>query len=362
MFRRHLLIAVIVATLLASASVAPATHADSKTCADLGGHNGILAGEVWSDNFDDETADGWWLYGINHTANPDYLIPGNFSLEDGVLRATGPEWNDASHESHVANGTWSFDVDVQEPEDESHFYVAFILQNFTQRDLDEGRLSPGYALGFYMPDTGQQYISLIRGSHDLSPNALTIDSYYSDSILGWHNIIVTRDPTGQFYVYLDEELILGGRNLDYSTSERFVFTSHANPAIDNITVSDTIDYDKAPPEWEQAPSHQSIVVGTPFSYDLNAIDNSGIDQWWLNNTQSFAISQDGVITNTGDLEVGDYGIRVWVNDTLGNTRSGVFTLTVEPSPASFPTELLLIVLGGTAVVIVALIVWRAGKR
>jgi hypothetical protein len=319
---------------------------------------------VWSESFENDL-DDWSIYGINHTADPDYLIDGNFSINGGVLRATGPEWNHASHNSSVAFGTWSFDVDVQKPVDEFHFYVAFSVAHFSQRDLDEERLSPGYAVGFYIIDTGPDEIRLVRGSHDLSPNALFMDYYYTQNIIGWHNIIITRqdrDPTYQFYVYMDGTLILEGRNKDYSTGDRFLLATPSNPAIDNITVSNTIDFDKVPPVWDERPSDQEIHSGEPFSYDLNATDYAGISRWWINDTQNFAISPEGVITNSEDLAPGEYGIAVEVNDTHGNTRTGTFVLTVLESTVTPPVEMWAVAIGIPVAAVLVIVIWKAKKR
>jgi hypothetical protein len=256
-------------------------------------------------------------------------------------------------------------VDVQKPADEFHFYVAFSVAHFSERDLEEERLSPGYAVGFYIIDTGLDEIRLVRGSHDLSPNALSLDYYYAESIIGWHNIIITRqdrDPTYQFYVYMDGILILEGRNKDYSTSDRFLFVTPSNPAIDNITVSNTIDFDKAAPVWDERPSDQKGHSGEPFSYDLNATDYAGISGWWINDTHNFAISPGGIITNSEDLAPGEYGLAVKVNDTYGNTLTGEFALSVLASSTSPPMEILAVAIGIPIAAVVVIVIWKAKKR
>jgi hypothetical protein len=320
----------------------------------------IPAGLIWSENFDDGNISEWNIYGINATGPlPDELCIGNFSLDGGVMRATGEEWNIASHNSTVAYGTWSFDMDVQIPEDETHYIVAFIQYHFSQRDLNEGRLSPGYALGFYFTIGGNQEIRLIRGSHDLSPKALFLDYYYSQDITGWKHFIVTREPSGQFYVYMNGTLILGGKNTDYTTCERFSFSTHANPAIDNIVVDNNVIYDGAPPEIEpQIPNSITITEGESFFYNVNATDFSGIDSWWIDDTENFTIDEEGVITNNTALSLGDYSIGVWVNDTLGNTQQASFGLSVVPSTSSefsLPIEIILAVGGGAIIIIIVLV-------
>ena len=324
--------------------------------------NSIQAETIWSEDFDDGNISEWNIYGINATGPlPDELCIGNFSLDGGILRATGEEWNIASHNSTIAYGTWSFDMDVQIPEDETHYIVAFIQYQFSQRDLDEGRLSPGYALGFYFNIGGNQEIRLIRGSHDLTPKALFLDYYYNQDITGWKHFIITRDPLGQIYVYMNETLILEGKNTDYTTSERFSLSTHANPAIDNIIVNDTITYDKAPPVWENTIADQQIVEGESFRYDINASDFSGIDSWWIDDTENFTIDENGVITNNIALSVGDYIIGVSVNDTRGNTQHNSFELSVVPHSISLPIEMILAIGGGTVVIIVILVIFIKRK-
>jgi hypothetical protein len=103
-----------------------------------------------------------------------------------------------------------------------------------------------------------------------------------------------------------------------------------------------------------------IDAGTDFYYDLNATDYSGLDQWWINDTQNFAIDSEGVVTNNTQLAEGEYALRVGVNDTLGNTRHGTFVLTVNPPPMGepeFPIELVAVA-GGFVIILLALVIWR----
>ena len=87
-----------------------------------------LSAEVWSDNFDDHDISDWTIYGLNGTTVPFDVVPGNFSAEDGVLRANGTElaWSIAAKNSSVAYGTWTFDVDVTDSY--SHDIVVAFLQ------------------------------------------------------------------------------------------------------------------------------------------------------------------------------------------------------------------------------------------
>ncbi|MFX0074324.1 MAG: rhodanese-like domain-containing protein, partial [Candidatus Hermodarchaeota archaeon] len=87
------------------------------------------------------------------------------------------------------------------------------------------------------------------------------------------------------------------------------------------------------PTWEEIPSDRFFEYGEAFSYDLNATDPSGIDEWWLNDTTYFDIDGSGVITNKTLVPVGEYRLEVKVNDTYGNTLTDQFKITVEDTIA-----------------------------
>ncbi len=324
--------------------------------------NGAISKSVpsamqWTDNFDDEDISDWQLFISAYTTSGNVLLPGNSTAEGGVLRHIGVKWCYAGYNSSVAFGTWSFDVDIQRPDDEHHFLIFFSSELFNDDWLYRNTLGEGYGAIFYQTPT-EDKIVLLKGSHDTG-NYIK-DEYTNATIRGWKNIIVTRELSGQFYVYLDGNMILKGKNMQHTTSERFYFLGKGGPAIDNVTVSDTIDYDAAPPEWGHPFTNQQIAIGESFVYDLNATDYSGVDQWWIDDTQDFTIDDDGVITNIVDLVAGDYNITVSVNDTLGNIQTELFILSVG-SPILFPMELAIVAVGVSVVVILVLVIWRKRK-
>ena len=91
----------------------------------------VPAGVVWSDNFDDEDISDWQLFVHNLTANPDTLEPGNSTAEGGVLRHIGVEWSYAGHNSSVAFGTWSFDVEKASTPTDGYIIINFLSPAFT---------------------------------------------------------------------------------------------------------------------------------------------------------------------------------------------------------------------------------------
>ncbi|TXT67560.1 MAG: exported protein of unknown function [Promethearchaeota archaeon] len=98
---------------------------------------------------------------------------------------------------------------------------------------------------------------------------------------------------------------------------------------DDETLSVYFGEDSAPPTWVQMPRDQFIKFGYSFMYDVNAFDPSGIDQYWLTGTSCFTINNEGIITNTSVLLVGDYWFTIHVNDTLGYERSCVIKISVQ---------------------------------
>ncbi|TFG11266.1 hypothetical protein EU537_12825, partial [Candidatus Thorarchaeota archaeon] len=91
----------------------------------------------------------------------------------------------------------------------------------------------------------------------------------------------------------------------------------------------TFEVDTVEPTWDEVPEDRFIEFGSNFRYDLNASDPSGIDEWRINSTTYFVVDTEGIITNIQPLSVGDYGIQVLVNDTVNNTQTHEFTLTVQ---------------------------------
>ncbi len=76
--------------------------------------------------------------------------------------------------------------------------------------------------------------------------------------------------------------------------------------------------------------------------DVNASDLSGIDQYWVNDTGSFVIDIDGILTNASFLPAGSYGIEVRAYDPFNNYCTATLTLTVEdttdPTWITVPTH------------------------
>ncbi|MHA1908156.1 MAG: right-handed parallel beta-helix repeat-containing protein [Candidatus Thorarchaeota archaeon] len=148
--------------------------------------------------------------------------------------------------------------------------------------------------------------------------ALNPDSYefYVDDELfdnnEWDGSDIDIDVTGLETGLYDVRLIV------------YHISGHSFNETSTIDVVDTLA-----PSWDMIPSTPiTVEFGDLFSYDANASDPAGLDKWWLN-TSLFSIDSSGVITNATNLAVGDYGLIISVNDTLGHILSTTVTIQIR---------------------------------
>ncbi|UCE10330.1 MAG: hypothetical protein JSW61_15390 [Candidatus Thorarchaeota archaeon] len=321
---------------------------------------------VWSDDFNDNNTDGWEIWGMNYT-DPASL-PANYSVSEGVLRFRGVDnhWTIAMYNTTQGVGTWSFDLDVQD-QHRHHFYVPFFsgYWDYDSINWSQWLESVPYEYGI-MPVIGEfsgwedEFVLYRRspGSGSITP----LGRYSHEEMIGWHHIDIQRDSSGRIHVYLNETHVMSGQDTRFSVSECFKIYSQGGSAIDNIFAFDDFTHiDKVAPEWDQEPTNQAIDQGQAFSYNLNASDFNGIDKWAVNDTVHFEIDSNGDITNAIELSPSVYWLEVSVNDTMGNERTAVFSVTVSGStPPPLPDLSLLAVIGGgvLAVIVVVVIIRR----
>mgnify|MGYP006280331085 CR=1 FL=1 len=102
----------------------------------------------------------------------------------------------------------------------------------------------------------------------------------------------------------------------------------------NITSIIIMVEDTTAPEWDPKPQDKVIEYGCEFYYDVNVSDNFNIGQFWINDTTNFQInSSTGEITNIGLLSVGNYHLKISVNDFYGNINSSNITIKVQDNVA-----------------------------
>ncbi|MCK4567503.1 MAG: hypothetical protein KAU48_09365, partial [Candidatus Thorarchaeota archaeon] len=86
-------------------------------------------------------------------------------------------------------------------------------------------------------------------------------------------------------------------------------------------------------QWNHSAIDIQVEYLQPISRDFNATCSQNIDEWTVNATSFFDIDSNGILTNNSVLDVGVYPITVIVNDTLGNTLSQEFLVTIEDTIA-----------------------------
>ena len=342
-------------------SVIPETRISTERVVIKKINNKNTSDEVWSFDFDDGNYSDWTFYG-NQGTMPYTEEVGNFSAEDGALRATGDYFNIATVNSSVAYGTWTFDVDIVDtPIHEIVISFLTVSWSIEVNGLECYFLQVITGLYGTSAQPRLQLGRVIPTPDSPAPRSITwLGRYDYDDLLGWKNFIITRENNGQFYIYMNQTLVIGVKDSLYTKCNEFLFGAKAGPAIDNIVVNDTVDFDAAPPEWEPEPTDQVIDLGQDFRYDLNATDHSELGTWAINDTSNFAIDSNGVITNIVDLDVARYALNVSVSDSLGYTKSAEFTVTVITIPQ--PDFTLYVLAGGAGILIVALVILFMKKR
>ena len=104
-----------------------------------------------------------------------------------------------------------------------------------------------------------------------------------------------------------------------------------------VIVNDSISTSRSPtwsftltddPEWMEEPKDQEIFYGTPFTYQIEATDTTGIVDYTVNNTVHFSINASGWLNNITALEIGSYGLNISASDKLDNSIFATITIRV----------------------------------
>lgn len=94
-------------------------------------------------------------------------------------------------------------------------------------------------------------------------------------------------------------------------------------AVFGVQIQDT-----QAPEWAYQPGNQQIPYGDAFSYPVSAIDLSGIDYYWIDDTINFAIDGSGTITNLVILDCGTYDLEIRAYDIYGHYCEAVIVISI----------------------------------
>ncbi|WP_455284974.1 hypothetical protein [[Eubacterium] cellulosolvens] len=209
----------------------------------LVGDRTCRAAEVWSDDFNDGNYDGWTVFGLDFTTEPSTQLVANYSAADGTLQDIGPQPDRtvrsyAMHNSSVAYGTWSFDINAVDTPSH-YFYVRFMTLDPIVLNGYDLAIAVGRGLGSGPDRLIDREFALFKRVND---KAFRLGRYaVSGGIAGWQHIDITRDTSGQFCVYVNGTLRIKAIDIQHTTSKYFMFGTEVGPALDNVVVSDTVD-------------------------------------------------------------------------------------------------------------------------
>jgi hypothetical protein len=184
---------------------------------------------VWSDNFNDGNHVGWTVYN------------GEFNCAGSRCEGWGAgDFNDASHPSTVAVGTWSFDVD------------GLPMIHFMASDLDPTSDWPdnSYAFTFDPVDGCWRLIRMTGGA--FYPLRRSYEHIDGSSV----SVVITRNATDFIHIWINDDLCMTDQDTTHSSSEYFYIRLQQGTWIDNIVVSDTVD---RRPEYDDSDNDNGII-------------------------------------------------------------------------------------------------------
>ncbi|MFX1368154.1 MAG: hypothetical protein ACFFAY_06135 [Promethearchaeota archaeon] len=319
------------------------------------------------DSDDDDMPDGWEVAnGLNPTVKDKSGDPDGDSLSNygEYLSNTDPQDPDSDDDSmwdgwEVVNGLDPLvDDSGEDPDDDTLDNLAeFLLRtNPHSNDTDADTMVDGWevsnSLDPLVDDTGgdpdgdlytniEEYLmgtdpqnpapAWTEGPTDQSLEYGTAFMYDlnatdADGIhMWWINSTATFAIDGSGLITNITPLAVAAYGLEVHVNDT---EGNYRWVIFRVTVADTLA-----PEWVEIPQNQHTAQSVAFRYDLNATDLSGLGQWWVNDSLNFLVDSSGIITNATTLPLGKLNLTIFVNDTYGNTRSAIFTITVHSGEA-----------------------------
>jgi hypothetical protein len=198
---------------------------------------------VWSDNFNDGNYDGWTICD-NAALAAQFPSAGfnesQWSAADNHLKLDQEDMGIITHPSNVANGTWSFDIKLNETliDSTTEFQFAFIADDLilTTDDFD---LTQRYCINLNVLSAAETMALSLRKR--LSGEFTVIDTYGTYvPVTGWHSINITRTEAGLMSVYLNDTHIMQVMDTDIDTCELVWLWFEDGTMIDNIVVNDEV--------------------------------------------------------------------------------------------------------------------------
>ena len=204
-----------------------------------------------------------------------------------------------------------------------NFYSPY-LSNYLMETYQGDITAPNISFETPTTETGnysQDYITAnVSVSDDYGIDTLTIYLYNSTSLVQSNSssddlfINFTNLPDGDYYLNASVNDTVGNTNI---TETRNITLDTTAPNITTIPANATITYQES---WT--------------GVDFDATDSGvRLGSWSVNNS-IFIINQTGYLNITSILGVGDYIVSVSINDSLGNTNTTTYKLTINKKSSS----------------------------
>lgn len=229
----------------------------------------IDAATVWSDNFNDGNYNDW-------TVTKGIFAVSSIEGASNSLLGNQVVYSVIHHDSNIAIGTWSFRLyNIEDRTTEIYFMAP---EEPTSDVVD------GYKLDVWSTPEGNP-IFKIRKCVDGWDE--TLDQYISsyDSYT-WISVYITRTADGQISLYTGSSATFRFQVQDstFSSSEYFGFCAGFTVSIDDVVVSDTVDFEPPttpaettttsqppPTPAETTTTPPTTPVSTPINPDVGMI-------------------------------------------------------------------------------------------
>jgi hypothetical protein len=245
----------------------------------------------------------------------------------------------------------------------AHGYTSF-LEDWEQIYMIKTTVSLGMLWQKFYGDTESDYGFSLASCQDGGFALLCISQPWNKSLTGCDTILIRTDSEGNQkwnQTYGSTSISNGSAIVECRDGGYAVVGSK------NEVQSDVWLFRVQPLQLVHSPSNQVIDFRDPFEYELMvATLGSGLNTTILNDSITFDFSnQNGNLTivNKTSLDIGTYGLDIFINDTLGEFLHVGITISVEDLETSTTTgvstglfgldlQTLLIIAGGLIVLIV----------
>jgi hypothetical protein len=252
----------------------------------------------------------------NNSNSTDYSLNINFNYSDN-LEIEGCFWSDNFGITNFSNPTC---LNLTGPWDEG-LNTVWVWVNDTSGNEARDEVT------FRIDTTAPYFISIVNQS---SPET---------------NAFSYTPTAGDDGVGLDSWSINDSSNFSINPGTGEITNSSIlipNYYVYNISINDTLgnlnwtlwsvnitSVDTTAPYFTLIPDNSTINYSQSLGIDFDAIDETSLYNYYVNDTTYFQINSTGWLSNKTSLAVGVYELNISINDSSGNINSTAYKVTVE---------------------------------